>query len=105
MQEDLRKRYDRGEDVSDRARDRMSKNKDFHGFQFNFEEDGDKVRAWFLNPETGEKEYIDLDVNTHQETDADGRPKMPRHCCIAFEAPEPAASAGSGKQWFLFFNF
>ena len=41
-----------------------------------------QVRAWFVDPETGEKEWVDLDVRPEGES-TDARPNMPRHCCLA----------------------
>eukprot|EP00052_Salpingoeca_macrocollata_P029255 m.293776 g.293776 ORF g.293776 m.293776 type:complete len:1421 (-) comp22961_c2_seq2:174-4436(-) len=97
MEEELRQRYDRGEDVSKHAQDKANDNSNFHNFKFNFNPNNvkdDKVRAWFTNPETGEKEWVDLDLSQLKTTDKDGRPLLPPHCCL----PERSAQEQQQKK-------
>ena len=46
--------------------------------------DGDTAKAWFEDPETGEREYINLDLNrmrAEAEAKKDSQ-TLPRHCCL-----------------------
>jgi len=83
MEPELRASYDNGEDVSKRAQN--MRNKAFN-FQFHYnprDVKDDKVKAWFIDPETGEKDWVDLDVkSTTKGRDEEPPMHMPRHCCI-----------------------
>ena len=49
MEEDLRAKYDRGEDVTKEGRDKASQNKGFHKFNFNPDDiKGDRVSYLYL---------------------------------------------------------
>lgn len=83
MDEELRQAHDRGEDVSKTAKSRRDKAFNFK-FHYNPEDVKDeKVKAWFVDPETGEKDWVELNVKS-QTAGGDDEPPMhmPRHCCI-----------------------
>ena len=42
------------------------------------------VKAWYTDPETGEKEFADIQVKKNTETDEtfDARPVLKKHCCL-----------------------
>ena len=84
----MRKGYDNGEDVHEKAR-RETQHK-FKDMKFQYDprtvKDG-KAKATYTNPETGEKEETIIDVpgskkNQQEEQPGKPRPSLPKHCCI-----------------------
>lgn len=86
-EEPLRQRFDSGEDISKTARKKRadSFNGEFSYRKDDVREDG-TVNAWYTDPETGEKEFVDIKVHkTEEEKRAElPRPQMPPHCCLDF---------------------
>lgn len=99
MDKELRAKYDGGEDI------RAERNKREPAFKFHYDPrnvKNGKVKAWFVNPETGEKEEVDLDLGGGGQSgsgqsgsgagnagqDGQGgeteepRPPLPKHCCL-----------------------
>ena len=79
VQPHLRERYDRGEDAhrpsAEGEREPQSK------LKFRFHADGDRVRAWFVDPQTGSKEWVDLPTPSTDSPVKEHRP-LPMHCCL-----------------------
>ncbi len=82
MEDDLRDKYDRGEDVSGMAQKKRTKA--FDGkFHYNPSDvKDDKVKAWYVDPETGEKEFVDLNLKKENSEGEEAFVHLPRHCCI-----------------------
>jgi hypothetical protein len=59
-------------------------------FQFNKEDvkDDGTVNAWYVDPETGEREFADIKVKDGQSDSSRGeqaareQPPTPKHCCL-----------------------
>jgi hypothetical protein len=91
----LRKKFERGEDVSSFARSRREQKANEPRFHYNDEdvrEDG-TVHAWVVDGATGEKEFVDIKVKQgSNETAAPyipPRPSMPKHCCVELVQVSP----------------
>lgn len=81
----LRDRFDRGEDVGAEAGRAEEWDAQFHYNKDDVRPDG-TVNAWYIDPETGEKDFVDLKVYATASDDSgdanDARPPQPRHCCL-----------------------
>lgn len=42
-----------------------------------------KAKVWFEDPETGEREWVDVDLQELlREKSSKKSPEMPKHCCL-----------------------
>jgi len=98
INEDLRERYDNGEDVSKMAR---KKGEEAWKAEFTFRADDvradGKVNASYTDPETGNEETVEIQVKPSEDPDDvyDARPVLKKHCCLAYTGmppPEPPAA-------------
>eukprot|EP00041_Stephanoeca_diplocostata_P035151 m.1228651 g.1228651 ORF g.1228651 m.1228651 type:complete len:560 (+) comp24648_c1_seq6:2-1681(+) len=87
MDDDLRAAYDRGEDISKRTQSQRHQNTfktpEFFFNKADIQRDG-TVKGWFMDPETGEKETVELKVAENQDKDTPpyARRDLPKHCCL-----------------------
>lgn len=84
--ENLRSKFDRGEDVSVKAREKREKGMKFTFDKKDIRKDG-YIKAKTTDPQTGEEEFVYIKIREN-ESENDGpiathpRKQLPKHCCI-----------------------